>query len=71
MPAPKVQFLLEVAEKHPEPFFALPPERRAAEELSKLGLLDDLDAKHPGCFRLSARGVQMIAVLERRVTELP
>jgi len=69
--APKASFLLAVAEEHPTPFCALKPEVGTANELVGLGLLNDLDAEHPGCFGLSPKGVLMVAVLERRVSELP
>lgn len=69
--APKVAFLLAVAEDHPNPCCPLPREREYAAELARAGLLADLDEDHPGCFGLTPTGELMVSVLERRVLELP
>jgi hypothetical protein len=69
-----LQFLVETAERHPDPNYAFASEVPTAEALAKLGWLrNEDDAGHPGCYSMTSAGEGAITLLELQIakTELP
>ena len=67
MVSARLKFLFEVAGYHPKPCYALDSERTVAKELTRLGLLYDVDEKEAGCFVLSPEGERMLFLLDRQL----